>query len=225
MRRIDSFQEKSETVLIAGPGNSISQSFYSFHDNFAGIRILVFNPDLGGKQNYKIQIENDQKEIIREEIITGFNLGWNFELRYDFAPITGSKNKYYKFLLSTDSENEFEKDSLTLLNNNKLGLQDIDSKLMEKLDPIHKSYTAIAYTRTDNYKNGETYLSGFKLPGDLVFKTYYSINIKKYPIDAYNDFTTKMKADGGFFVFFTILLICLILLLFWSVKNRNSVQG
>src|SRR4030067_2597139 len=93
MRRLDSFQEKNDTNLFIGPGNSLKQTFTAGKDVLAGIRLLVFNPRLGGRAKYKLTLTDEGNNLIWQDLISESNFGWGEGFRYDFKGIANSKNK------------------------------------------------------------------------------------------------------------------------------------
>src|SRR3989338_2589047 len=112
MRRIDSFQEKQDTTLFIGPGNTLKQTFTVNNDGLAGIRLVVYNPKLGGKSKYKLSLSDENERIIWQDSISESNLGWAEEFRYDFKAIPRSKNKTFTFTVSYEEEiGDYAKDS------------------------------------------------------------------------------------------------------------------
>lgn len=218
MRRLDNFQEKNDTVIIAGPGNITGQTFISNKNNLSGIRIFIFNPKLGGKEEYKIKIISGKSQTIREEKVTESNLGWGQLFRYDFDPVSNSKNKTYKIEVEYAGSANINKDDLIKLNidlkNGKIG----ESVNPETRNKLQKNYPGIAYSYTDEYKNGSAYLNNEKLNGDFVFQTYYSVKPAEFLSDTISGLRLKFAGDPYFILFYFLVIAGLSAL----VTRRNQ---
>src|SRR3989344_151005 len=139
MRFLDSFQEGNDTSLYVGPGNTISQTFRTSYNNLSGVRLFVFNPRLGGKKTYILELTDESNNQIRQDTISESNLGWEMQLRYDFRPVDSSKNKNFIIKITYPEENKAIKDHeeiLTLLNQNRLGTTEIAKGMEEIIDQV-----------------------------------------------------------------------------------------
>ena len=66
MQRIDRFQETNDTRLNVSAGNTLTQSFIASKNNFSGIRVVVYNPKLGGAGSYLFSISDGQNVTVKE---------------------------------------------------------------------------------------------------------------------------------------------------------------
>lgn len=221
MRRLDSFQDQSDTVLFVGPNSVLSQSFRSLHQNLAGIRLPIYNPRLGGQAAYQISILNPEHQIIRQMVIKESNLGWGEDFRFDFSPIAGSLNQTYTFSVSFSDTDQTDSDALTVINRQQLG-QTIDSELPGlNLESVKENYISLPYSRENVYFAGKASLNDLPLSGDLAFQVYYSVPPLTYLEDSLLDLISRISQDLSFFVFYFIFLIGLVLIL---IKRLHKAQ-
>ncbi|OGG32156.1 hypothetical protein A3I51_00405 [Candidatus Gottesmanbacteria bacterium RIFCSPLOWO2_02_FULL_38_8] len=216
MRRIDSFQEKQDTTLFIGPGNTLKQTFLARADGLAGIRLAVYNPKLGGTSKYKLTLSNEANQIIWQDYILEANLGWAEEFRYDFEAVPESENKLFSLKVSYAEENdnsESDREVLSLVNSYNLEEASIPKESGDISSLVQKNYLSLGYGRGDNYADGAAFLEGRQLKGDLVFKTYYKTTLSTFIKDSGVQFFSRIRQDVSFFTFYFIMLFSLIYLL------------
>lgn len=219
MRRLDTFQNKSDTPLIVGPGNSISQSFMPLHNNLAGIRIIVLNPKLGGNASYVLTVSDENNNTIRQEYIKESNLGWQQIFRYDFVPINDSANKKFLYSISYLGENN-ERDLIYIFNLHRLG-KPAKFLTIDESDRIEKSYVGIGYSASSSYDKGVAFIRSEQLEGDIAFQLYYQTTFTGFMKDSLNDFFGRLKYDSSFFTFYLLLLLSLIVVLIYRLRSKK----
>lgn len=220
MRRLDIFQENHGNSLIVGPGNTISQTFIPTKNNLAGVRIPVSNPKLGATDEYQMSIVYENN-ILREQTITGANLGWQTTLRYDFPLISDSAGKIYTLSFSYLGKNSADEDILTKINTGFWDTQKPDEKTTEIIENTQKNYVHVAYSKSDEYKNGQAMLNNQSLTGDLSFETYYQVVGISYFKDTVNDLKLRSVKDPLFFIFYFLFIGSIIGLLIFRLKIKN----
>ena|SRR3990167_4664073 len=215
MRRLDSFQERTDTAIFAGAGNIISQTFRARNDGLAGIRLVVYNPRLGGQGKYQLILKDEKNRVIWQDFISESSLGWGEEFRYDFLKIEKSKGNIYNLSVkwAEDGKETSDGSMLDLVNSYNLEEAVIPESMATDADFVQKKYLSLAYLRRDNYPEGSAFLNNRRLEGDLAFKTYYQTNLSGFIKGTFSDLKQKAVSDRGFFVFFFLLLVFLLLLL------------
>jgi hypothetical protein len=219
MRRLDQFQDIKNTQLLIGPGNALKQEIFSTKNNFAGIRLLVYNPNLGGNQSYKVSILDYKGNIIREQTVTESNLSWGSMFRFDFQPISDSLKKKYYIEIQYLGKNEKDQELISKININALNLS-TEKIPIELVDNYMKKYISIAYSDTDTYQAGQTFLNESKLNGDLVFQTSYQTGPIGYIKDCFFDFTKRASRDPIFFIIYIFLIMTLLIVLMKRILRR-----
>lgn len=222
MRRLDVFQENHETDLVVGPGNTIKQTFVPGKNNFAGVRIPLSNPKLGSSDEYLITIADGKNVILRQETVTGINLGWQYTLRYDFAPIADSAGKVHVLSFSYVGENPADGDILTKINTGFWDNQKPDEKTALIIENTQKNYVHLTYSSSDAYKDGQAIINNTPLSGDLAFETYYQVDAKNYFKDVLNDFKSHTLKDPAFFIVYLSLMTLLIILFISQFIKKRS---
>jgi hypothetical protein len=222
MRRLDQFQEVNDTTLVVGGNSTVSQTVTPTRNNFSAVRLYVFNPNLGGKALYTISILDEYKNIIRTSKISESNLGWAYSYRYDFIPIPDSKNKTLTVIISYDGSQIDQILPIEELNKEKTKVT--SSTLSAKLkDEIQKKFIGLAYANGDNFPGGSAYAGTTKLPGDLVFQTYYSTSLSAFISDSLNDFKMRLIQDKSFLLFYILLMFVLVTVLTLRLKRRSHI--
>ena len=221
MQRIDRFQETNDTRLSVSAGNTLTQSFTVSKNNFTGIRVVVYNPKLGGAGSYLFSISDDQNVTVKELTVSESNMGWGEQFRFDFAPIHDSAGKSYA--LSIVSQQKDLKDVLLITDMNTSKALNTGQKFTEEqIDLVEKNYIALAYGANDYYKDGTASLNSTPLPGDLVFQTYYRTSAPQFIRDSLISFAGRMSQDSGFLIFYLLTLSLLIACIVARVR-RNAV--
>lgn len=214
MRKLDIFQEKSDTYLYVASGNELSQTFVSSENNLAGIRFPVFNPRLGGHESYLLKILDDRGNILRSEVISESNMSWGGDFRFDFAPIKGSRSKKFAFSISYTGENSEDGESVLTLNQERIGIWGKYAD-KEKSAEIAKRYITLLYSKDDVYTGGNAYLNNDGISGDFVFQTYNQMDIKSYFSSTIAETVKKLKSDQYFLLsYFSLMLLIASVILF-----------
>lgn len=82
---------------------NLSQTFVAKHD-LINIVILYFkNPGLANKGEYQFLLSGDDGKVLIERSFSGFNIGDPSDIRFQFEPITSSKNKKFTITLKSMS--------------------------------------------------------------------------------------------------------------------------
>lgn len=221
MQRLDRFQETNDTKLNVSTGNMLTQSFALSKNNFTGIRVVVYNPKLGGQGSYLFTISDEQNIVVKELTVSESNMGWGEQLRFDFAPINDSAGKSYVFSIVSQQKDLKDMPLITDMNNSKA--LNTGKKFTEgQIDLVEKNYIALAYGVNDYFKNGTASLNSTPLPGDLVFQTYYRTSAPQFIRDSLISFAGRMIQDSGFLIFYFLTLSMLIVCIVTRVR-RNAV--
>lgn len=221
MRKLDIFQEISEKHLYVAPGNELSQTFVSTEDKLAGIRFPVYNPRLGGNESYLLNILDDRSNILRTEVISESNLSWGGDLRFDFAPINGSRGKKFAFSISYIGGNKEDGESVLLLNQDRIGIPGEHTD-KERSAVIEKKYITLLYSNENAYTGGNAYLNKDRLSGDLVFQTYNQMDIKSYFSSTMDDTIIKLKGDQYFLISYFSLMILIASIIILRIFHKNK---
>lgn len=225
MRRLNLFQEHYDNNLFVGPDNILSQSFIPTFDNLAGVRFPIFNPRLGGKENYKVAILDESNNVLRQETVSESNLGWGGDFRYDFLPIVKAKNRKFFFSVSFIGDSVEDGKILHDVNLSRSGRADsliIDSS---KFADLGKKYITVLYTEDDKYPAGYATLNELNLSGDLVFQTYYQVTHVEFVRDSLTDFISRTGQDTGFFIFYILILCSLSALLIRQLLSKKHTSN
>ena len=100
MRRLDNYQIESNSTIRVEKNSTITQSFQSHKGNLAGVRLIGFNPNLGGSENFELTSRDENNQPVRTLSLSETNLGWGSTIRFDFAPIPDSRGKTYVISVS-----------------------------------------------------------------------------------------------------------------------------
>ncbi len=206
MRRLDVVSPFGSETLYVGPGNSLSQSFVPSHDGLFSFRFVVLNPALGGAKRYHLQILDKEKTLLREMSVTQSNLSWGLPIRFDFTPISKSKNQKFYFAIKSPDENKLEEQGVRNFNEQKLGSSSAEIK-PDVREVIEKTQIQLTYSKQDVYPLGELFYNDLATYGDLNFETYYTGSVPRLLADTAVDFGKKMTSDPLFFVAYLGLLI------------------
>ena len=152
-------------------------------------------------------------EGVRKEIITESNLGWAQTFRYDFSPLPDSLGKLYTFEISYLGKNQEAEIYLSQINKDMLGMKVLFTS-SDKAETYRNDFMKISYAKEDEYPNGNAFINGESVPGDLKFQTYYSTSPQGFLIDSLTDFSKRVTFDKPFVLTFIFLLSTLTFILF-----------
>lgn len=86
----------------------ISQEFTSFRSNLTGIAMTVKNPNLKNKKDVFLHVYDENSEVLRETKLNGANIEDGNFVKFLFNPISDSKGKAYKFIITSPESGEGE---------------------------------------------------------------------------------------------------------------------
>lgn len=86
----------------------ISQEFTSFRSNLIGIAMTVKNPNLKNKKDVFLHVYDENSEVLRETKLNGANIEDGNFVKFLFNPISDSKDKTYKFIITSPESGEGE---------------------------------------------------------------------------------------------------------------------
>ncbi len=219
MRKIGEFQVESQIKLVLGPGEELRQTFEVSRGGLAGVRLLVFNPVLGGEGRYEVVLMDEEgATLVRQEVTEG-NMSWDEWLRIDFASLGAVEGQKLTIVMRHLGE---EEDGLArwlnLYRLGRVGEVEINGVMTaEEMDGVEKSYVGVGYTDADNYVDGEASLDGEALAGDVAFQVYYAQRPVEFVTSSVVDAVGRWRSDGGFFVGYWGLLAVLVLVTGWRV--------
>ena len=224
MRFIDQFQGKNDQILLVGEANSIGQTFISEKSNLSGIRLYLSNPKLGGSNLFLITIAKNN-QIVRQETFSESNVGWDMTFRFDFEPIISNPRDKFRLNISTLDSDRQDISDLTLVNLNRSALRQNSKNYLSNMrqSELDSKYLHVTYSLKDAYSKGSAVLENSDLPGDIVFETYYSTDIKTATANLAGNTITRLKADSSFSIFY--LLMLLIFLLAGIVVALRNLEG
>jgi hypothetical protein len=81
------------------------QKFVSDVDNLTAIGASIKNPNLKNKSKVNFQIKDENENILREVVLNGFNIDDGSYIRINFEPIQNSKDRSFKFVISSINAN------------------------------------------------------------------------------------------------------------------------
>lgn len=213
MRFLDQFQQINNTKLLVGPKDSVSQTFISKHNNLAGVRLLVSNANLGGNRLYNIVISHDSV-ILRKEVISESNIGWEMVFRFDFKPIPDSFGEKYTLTIASEEPN-ISVPALTTLNKYRAEVTqpNLINLPIEETSNLEKRYLNISYSTNDVYPDGKAQLENEFLPGDIAFETYYQTTLVSAIKNTIVGASLRLWSDKAFFViyFLIIFTVCFVI--------------
>lgn len=94
--------ENSKTLDIRIP--EIYQSeFIAKNNGLYRIDLKLKNPNIESKDEYRIEILDNNQNLVVERIISGFNIGDPGEFRINFPRIENSKNKTYQIIIKKEN--------------------------------------------------------------------------------------------------------------------------
>ena len=183
------------------------------------MRFPVYNPRLGGNENYLVAITDDQNNIIVQETVSESNLVWGGDFRYDFAPISNSKDRLYILKVSFTGENLDDQMKILPVNQQRSGSIDRQENQLS-VGNLENKYITLLYTKEDIYPGGNAILNHDKLPGDLVFQSYYQVTPVEFVKDSLSDLIFRTRQDSGFFIFYILILCSLSALLIRQLLGK-----
>ncbi|NMB56312.1 hypothetical protein GYA19_00015 [Candidatus Beckwithbacteria bacterium] len=92
------YQTANDKILryVNVPANLVSK-FKATNDGLERIDFLFKNPGLASHDEYKITIFDENKNVIADRVVSGYNIGDPGKFRIDFPKITDSKDKIFYF--------------------------------------------------------------------------------------------------------------------------------
>lgn len=181
--RLDVVQEKSKDVVLLKPDSQVKQSFIAKHHGLYQIRIFANNPKLLYREPiyFNLKDKNEEKTILKTDF-TGFNVGTNTWIRFQFEPEWQSKGYEYTFILETLSSRS------GITNPSFIELK----QSVEKI-PQLKGFL----------------VNGQEQNGSLVFKTYYKLSPIQFLQDAGADLLSRINGDSEFIFLYLLTLFFL----------------
>lgn len=84
-------------------GQTIGQSFVGSADNLSGIKLFTRNPNLANREPITLHLKENPTadKDLASVAFSGANVGWDYALRIQFAPIADSKGKSFYFFLES----------------------------------------------------------------------------------------------------------------------------
>ena len=104
--RLDGGQPLHETFIDLHPGSPVAQTFTAKHD-YINIVILQFkNPGLANRGDFRFFLTSEDGEVLVERPFSGLNIGDPSNLRFQFEPISPSRDKNYTVSVEATSSDE-----------------------------------------------------------------------------------------------------------------------
>lgn len=96
-------QEARSGWLALTKEQTIGQSFKASEDNLSGIKLFTRNPNLANHEPIIFHLKDSPSASndILSVVFSGANVGWDYSLRIQFAPIADSKGKTFYFFLES----------------------------------------------------------------------------------------------------------------------------
>ena len=222
MRLLDSFQDREETTLLIGPNQALKQSLVVEHNNFAGLRLRLYNPKLGSTDPYLLKIWQQDGVMVLEQLLSGMNIGWGDWVRVDFAPVVSSAGKTFTFSLQAVIEASAEAALVDDFNMRKIDLN-YQSDIKTREQDLTASWVSIGYSRENEFANGSAWMGNTELSGDLLFQAYYQAGVGQVPKEVVGNIVTKLKLDLGFVFQYGVCLGIIVWLISRRIKaNRDK---
>jgi len=172
---------------------TIGQTFVGSSNNLTGIKLFARNPDLAN----------------REPII--FHLKSEPSATEDLATLAFSGNNIgwdYSLRISFPP----------------IGNSAGKSFYFFLESPTTKTGQAIefGYNQNDNYKQGEAFVNGKVIPGDLFFITFYKTSLGDFVASSINNLFSRASIDQGFFITYLFILLVAVFGSIWFYKKEND---
>ena len=87
---------------------TFTQEFISKNNNLMAVGTTIKNPNLKNKKNINFSLYDEKNNLIREVMLNGFNVGDGDFVKIVFDPLSDSKNKKFKFIISSPTAGEEE---------------------------------------------------------------------------------------------------------------------
>lgn len=172
-------------------GINISQTFKSPENNLAGVGTSIKNPNFANTEDLKVEIYDENNQLIRALSINGRNTGDGNFMKLNFSPIPDSKDKVYTFSLSSESST-FEKSMEVFLT------QDHPSwnvQLKENDEIVKENISFITLHKVS---------SPFEV-GSLILTNLFN----------------RFLADTYFFIFYLLIIVSIIIALIIPSKKKD----
>lgn len=213
MQDLDLYQPVADDGLQVNAVTFVSQSFVAKHPNLTSVRLLSSNNNFQGNSSYEITLSDERENVLRNLLLTDANLGWNAELRFDFAPIPDSYNKKFVVKLVQLKAGQSESPNTNPTKISK------DSTILS--EALTKNSLLITSSRKDVYSEGQAYTNNTATTGDLVFRTYYKTDVIALLRNSTTIVIQKLRLDPIFSLFYGLLLISLLLILIWPRYKKK----
>lgn len=183
MNRLDNHQPLSTHNIYFAKIDSISQTFISHRANLNIVSICLRNPNRL-LIPLRFELYDDDGGVVRSLDFTGGNID-NFDCtKFQFDPISSSKDKKYT--------------------------AQIHSVIDPLLDPQEKAAVQSGiYVESHgggDYIGGNAYINGADSGYDLHFKTFYRQDIQTVFKESYMSFSYRVMQDRAFIIAFLIIL-------------------
>lgn len=96
-------QTSYNDTLSLDTKNSFSQEFISDKNNLRSISVLLKNPGLISKDQVKIELQNQNKEIIQTLNTSGISIGDPSWINFEFPYVNSKKGDKFTINISTDN--------------------------------------------------------------------------------------------------------------------------
>ncbi len=178
LNRIDVHQPRTNFKLNYGQATTISQSFISHYNSLDIVSICVRNPRrILEPLQFNLYEATTSSQPVRTLLFSSGNINNQDCTRFQFQPISNSRNKFYVAEIKRLKPNPKKPTSL----------------YVETYDD-------------DDYQEGTAYRDQQLVRKDLHFKTFYRQPLFQALTQAAHNFFNRITQDPVFFIFYLFLL-------------------
>lgn len=221
MRKLGEYQVVSDGRLILGPGQEVSQELVARSNGLAGVRLLMFNPKLGGEGKYKVSVlDNEGKELVSQTVAES-NMSWEEWLRIDFGNLPETEGKELTLVIGREGVQKGEA-VVSTLNRSRLNLTEGDvlrAYTTEEIEAADKGYAGIGFALGDEYKGGVMKLNGEAVKADLTFQIFYSQPLAEYVASSIQTAGVRLVQDSSFFGEYVLMLVVVLVVIGWRARR------
>lgn len=165
--------DRSEKIFF---GQNISQEFTSPKESLTGIGLSLKNPNLANKRDIILNLEDDKGSTISASVLNGAHIQDGKFVKFIFNPIVDSKNKNYRFVLSSPKSSA--------------------------VDSLEVFYTVSKIPNADKFMIAER----VSTESAISFVTFHKPERVVLLAEIYGGWIDRLIKDSGFFVIYILIL-------------------
>ena len=192
LSRVELNQEARTGWLPLQQGQTIGQTFAGKSNNLTGVKLFTRNPNLANREPIIFHL--------RESPTTDKDLA---ALTFSGANVGWDYALRIVFPPIADSK---DKNFYFFL----------ESPTTEAGQAVE-----FGYNQDDNYKEGQAFVNGKVIPGDLFFVTFYKTSLGDFVVSSINNLFSRVSLDQRFFIAYFFILLVAISGFVWSKRREK----